>query len=192
MRAEKSAGELVAEIAAATSRDRALIAAYEGRTMEASGGQLDTLLDAARALTQAGIEFALIGGFAVGIRSGSPRATNDVDFAITTKVAVDSAVSALESAGFSVTGRVEHSVNLRHPSGEPVQLSFDSSLDPMIERAEAVDVGGAAVPVVTTHDLIASKERAASDPSRRRSKALRDRADIELLRGDVPDPDEGW
>jgi len=36
------------------------------------------------------------------------------------------------------------------------------------------------------------KERAAADPARRCSKALRDRADAELLRGDVPDPDEGW
>jgi hypothetical protein len=46
--------------------------------------------------------------------------------------------------------------------------------------------------VVTTADLIAMKERAAADPARRRSKALRDRSDIELLRGDVPDPEEGW
>jgi len=45
---------------------------------------------------------------------------------------------------------------------------------------------------VTTADLITMKERAAADPDRRRSKALRDRADIELLRGDVPRPDEGW
>jgi len=36
------------------------------------------------------------------------------------------------------------------------------------------------------------KERAAADPARRRSLALRDRADVNLLRGDVPDPDEGW
>jgi hypothetical protein len=36
------------------------------------------------------------------------------------------------------------------------------------------------------------KERAAADPARRRSKALRDRADVALLSGDVPDPDEGW
>ncbi len=43
-----------------------------------------------------------------------------------------------------------------------------------------------------TANLIAMKERAAADPARRRSKALRDQADIALLRGDVPDPDEGW
>ena len=35
-------------------------------------------------------------------------------------------------------------------------------------------------------------ERAAANPARRRSKALRDQADVALLRGDVPDPDEGW
>lgn len=41
-------------------------------------------------------------------------------------------------------------------------------------------------------DLITMKQRAANDPGRRRSKALRDLADIALLEGDVPDPDEGW
>jgi hypothetical protein len=41
-------------------------------------------------------------------------------------------------------------------------------------------------------DLIAMKELAASDPGRRPSKALRDRADVEVLKGDVPEPDEGW
>jgi hypothetical protein len=45
---------------------------------------------------------------------------------------------------------------------------------------------------VTTEDLVAMKQRAAADPARRRSKALRDEADVALLRGDVPDPDEGW
>ena len=46
--------------------------------------------------------------------------------------------------------------------------------------------------VVTTSDLIDMKERAAADPALRPSKALRDAADAALLRGDVPDSDEGW
>jgi len=46
--------------------------------------------------------------------------------------------------------------------------------------------------VVTKEDLIVMKRRAAADPSRRRSKALRDLADVALLEGDVPEPDEGW
>jgi hypothetical protein len=45
---------------------------------------------------------------------------------------------------------------------------------------------------VTTEDLIVMKERAAADPGPRRSRALQDAADVALLRGDVPDPDEGW
>jgi hypothetical protein len=45
---------------------------------------------------------------------------------------------------------------------------------------------------VRKEDLITMKRRAADDPARRKSKRLRDQADIELLLGDVPDPDEGW
>jgi hypothetical protein len=48
------------------------------------------------------------------------------------------------------------------------------------------------VAVVTKDDLIAMKRRAAADPARRKSKRLRDQADVELLLGDVPHPDEGW
>jgi predicted nucleotidyltransferase len=62
----------------------------------------------------------------------------------------------------------------------------------MIERAESFDVEGTKVAVVRKEDLIAMKQRAAEDPSRRKSRRLRDQADVELLRGDVPDPDEGW
>jgi hypothetical protein len=69
---------------------------------------------------------------------------------------------------------------------------MDPGFDDMIERAEGVDAGGTKIRIVTKSDLIAIKERSAADPRRRRSKALRDQADIELLRGDVPDPDEGW
>jgi len=49
-------------------------------------------------------------------------------------------------------------------------------------------------PSLSKDDLIAIKERAAGggDPAHRRSKALRDHADVALLCGDVPDPDEGW
>jgi hypothetical protein len=83
-------------------------------------------------------------------------------------------------------------LNFRHASGEPVQLALDAEFDPMIERAERLGIAGAAIPIVRRADLIAMKRRAAADPGLRRSKALRDQADVELLEGDVPDPDEGW
>ena len=101
-------------------------------------------------------------------------------------------IGTLTAAGLRLTGTFAHSANFRHPSGEPVQIVFDQEFDAMIDRAEALDVAGVRVRVVTTADLVAMKDRAASDPARRRSQALRDQADIELLRGDVPDPDEGW
>jgi hypothetical protein len=63
---------------------------------------------------------------------------------------------------------------------------------PIIARAEVLGFGDLTLRVVSKVDLIEMKKRAAGDPARRRSKALRDQADIALLEGDVPDPDEGW
>jgi len=150
------------------------------------------LVEVSRALDGIGALHALVGGVAVGIRSGVPRATLDTDFAVHSAVDRAGVVRALTGAGLVLRGQFSHSVNFRHSSGEPVQLVFDPQFDPMIERAEPIGVGGTTVRVVTKADLITMKERAAADPARRRSKALRDAADVALLRGDVPDPDEGW
>lgn len=188
----RSAHDTVAAIAAATARERLLIAARRGEAMERPGDQLAALVDCARLLAGSTIPYALIGGIAVGIHSGSPRATEDVDVAVPSTVPRSDVEEALTTWGFVVTGRHEHSTNLRHRNGEPVQVTFDPGFDAMIERAETVEVGGEAITIVRRDDLIAMKERAAGDPARRPSKALRDRADVELLRGDVPEPDEGW
>ena len=159
--------------------------------MTPSSDQLQALLDLAEALHRAVIPYALIGAIAIGIHSDLPRATNDVDIAVATSVARSVVVGAL-TAQFELTGEFSHSLNFRHASGEPVQASFDEPFDEMIDRAEKVTFAGSALKVVTRADLIATKERAANDPARRRSKALRDLADIGLLKGDVPDEDEGW
>ena len=159
--------------------------------MDAEPDKLAALKDTVRTLQEAGIPYALIGGVAVGIHTGSPRATVDLDFAAATpdrrKV-----VEVLEKAGLRKTGEFPHSVNFRHRTGEPVQVAFDPSFDPLIARSERFDVEELSVAIVRKADLIAMKEQAAADPRRRKSKRLRDQADVELLRGDVPDPDEGW
>jgi len=160
--------------------------------MPESADKIAALRDTSRALQSIGAAHAVIGGVAVGIRSGVPRATLDTDFAVVSTVERALVVGAFERAGFRLVGRFAHSLNWRHSSSEPVQLAFDPGFDEMIARAESIDVEGAHIPVVRTEDLIAMKERAAADPGRRRSKALRDQADVALLRGDVPDPDEGW
>jgi hypothetical protein len=128
----------------------------------------------------------------VGIRSGVPRATLDVDFAVTSTTDRAALTAALEARGFTRKGVFPHSTNFVHRSGEPVQLAFDPGFDAMIARAEAMALGRSSVRVVTRADLIEMKRRAAADPTSRRSKALRDQADIALLEGDVAGPDEGW
>jgi hypothetical protein len=154
--------------------------------------KLGALQAAAQVFAENGVPYALIGGLAVGIRSGVPRATLDVDFAVPTSVDRTWLSERLTAKGFAQTGTFLHSVNFQHVSGEPVQLAFDPLFDPMIQRAEAMALGQLSLRVVTTSDLIAMKRRAAADPGRRRSKALRDQADIALLEGDVPEPNEGW
>lgn len=160
--------------------------------MEASPDKLSALVDVVRGLDRLGAPHALVGGVAVGIRSGVPRATVGTDMAVRSSVARGAIVDALTAAGLRHTGTFAHSLNFRHPSGEPVQIVVDADFDAMIDRAEPLEVAGIRVGVVTTADLIVMKERAAADPGRRPSKALQDRADIALLRGDVPDREEGW
>lgn len=189
-----SPASILETIARISRRERHLIESFrgEGPRMAGEAEKLTALVDTARALDAASIPYALIGGLAVGIHSGAPRATLDVDIAAATSVGRARVAAALEGAGFRKMGEHAHSMNFRHASGEPVQVAFDASFDAMILRAQSFEVAGTSVRVVTREDLVAMKERAAADPARRRSKRLRDQADIALLEGDVPDPDEGW
>jgi hypothetical protein len=180
--------------AALAEREHLLIRAASSyaRPVSTLPDKLGALRAAVGALSTAKAPHALIGGLAVGIRSGVPRATLDVDIAVSTTVDRSALTSLVVSAGFVLSGHFEHSINFKHRSGEPLQLAFDAEFDAMIARAEVVEVEGLSIAVVLTRDLIAMKRRAAADPARRRSKALRDQADVALLEGDVPDPDEGW
>lgn len=186
--------EALRTIAELTRREQALGVGRAGYSagMEDLPDKLGAIEAAAAGFRDARVAYALIGGVAVGIRSGVPRATLDVDFAIPTTVDREATTAALASRGFRRTGEFAHSLNFVHASGEPVQLAFDPAFDPMIARAEPVRLGALELPVVTREDLLAMKRRAAADPTRRRSKALRDQADIALLEGDVPEPGEGW
>jgi hypothetical protein len=164
----------------------------EGERMAEAADKALALLEAVRVFESLGAPYALIGGVAVGLHAGVPRATLDTDFAVHTSHRGARLLAAFAAEGFALRGEHSHSVNFRHSGGEPVQLAFDESFDPMIDRAEVLDFEGTALRIVTRADLIEMKSRAAADPGRRRSKALRDRADVELLRGDVPEADEGW
>ena len=120
------------------------------------------------------------------------RATRDVDFAVHSAASRERLVATFVASGYRHDGTFEHSVSFTHPNGALVQLASDPIFDQPVERAELLSIGGSQVPVVRRDDLIALKERSAADPRRRKSRALQDRADIERLRGDVGDPNEGW
>ncbi len=184
----------VEEIGRATARDRTLIIARRNGTasMADDHDKVAALLDAVAVLANLGDGYALIGGVAVGIHSGVPRATLDTDFVVPSVSDRKRLFDAMTRAGFHCVGEFQHSINFRHSNSEPVQLAFDPAFDAMIERAETIEIRAQKVALVCKEDLIAMKRRAAADPQRRKSKALRDQADIELLLGDTPDPDEGW
>jgi predicted nucleotidyltransferase len=190
------ASETLHRVSRLAQRDRLLRAGYLGEVTVSPardpGAQTRALIEAAAVLDSAGVQYALIGGIAVAVHSGVPRATLDVDLAVDSRADLAALGESFRAAGFVVGGRFAHTQNLRHETGEPVQLAFDPAFDDAISRAESFSVGAARIRLVRLPDLIAMKERAAADPRRRRSKALRDRADVELLRGDVPDPEEGW
>lgn len=160
--------------------------------MEPPPDMAAALAEAARVLDSSGVRYALVGGLAVAVHSTVPRATRDIDLAVRSDADLDRLGEAFRKAGFSRGRRFEHTINLRHENGQVVQLTFDPTFDPAIERAGSFRVGKTAVRLVKREDLIAMKERAAADPSRRKSKALRDRADVELLREEPADPEEGW
>ena len=185
--------QIVRLVSELTCRDQRAIASSRGVSTVAEPSSLETaLLDASRLLTTEGVRHALIGSVAVSVRTGWARATPNVDFAVHSATSHDRLVAAFVAAGFRHDGIFEHSVNFTHLNGAPVRLASAAIFDEPIERAELLAISGSQVPVVRRDDLIALKERSAAHPRRRKSSALQDRADIERLRGDVGDPNEGW
>jgi hypothetical protein len=182
-RMPNSAADDLRAIARLSALEACLIAARagEGDAMTHGADKVWALLDAVDVLDGTGVPYALIGGVAVGLHSGVPRATLGTDLAVLSTHRPTSLVQSFVDAGFELRREYEHSVNFRHADGEPVQLAFDVAFDPMIARSSAFDVEGTSVRVVTKPDLVEMKRRAASDPSRRRSKALRDQGAPRLV-----------
>ncbi len=144
----RSVHDQVAAIAAATLRDRLLIAARRGEPMDRPADQLAALVQAATALAGAGIPYALIGGIAVGIHSETPRATQDVDLAVPASIPRDRIQAAFTGGGFELTGEFPHNMNFQHPGGERLKVAMDQAFDEMIGRAEPLDVEGTHIMVV--------------------------------------------
>src|SRR6476659_5380288 len=87
-----------------TARERQLIASSRGVAMGEIPDKLTALTDTVRALDGIGVAHALVGGVAVGIRSGVPRATIDTDVAVRSTAEKSAISDALVKAGLRLTG----------------------------------------------------------------------------------------
>lgn len=142
------------------------------------------LLVLARLLAEARTSYAIIGGVALQVHQTEPRTTLDIDLAV--RSFDDIPRTALEAAGFALTGRFTHSENWVASDGTPVQFTDDPVLTEAIERAEEVPLDEVCLRVIRRVDLFHEKLRAASDPARRRSKRLQDLADVQALIESTP------
>lgn len=119
--------ELIARL---TAREQWLIAGTRGTPMDEAPNKVAALVDVVRALDGLGAPHALVGGVAVGLRSGVPRATLDTNVAVRSTIARTAIVDSLTAIGLRLTGTFAHSLNFRHSSGEPVQIVIDPRSTP--------------------------------------------------------------
>jgi|CXWL01.1.fsa_nt_gi hypothetical protein len=143
------------------------------------------LLRLGQVLAAAACPYAIIGGIALQIHQEEPRTTLDIDLALLDRN--DLPREDLLRAGFSETGRFQHSDNWLGPDGTPVQFTDDPALAAAIGRAQQIGLEGVSLAVLRRGDLLHEKLRAAADPARRRSKRLQDLADAESLLETTPE-----
>jgi hypothetical protein len=142
---------------------------------------LDELLRTTRALDDAGVEHALVGGLAVAVW-GAPRATKDIDLLIR-PVDLDRAVEVAKAQGFDIVAlrmTFRDGMQLqrvtRASAGELLTLDFlvvDDNLEPVWASRTRLSVGSGALSVVSRDALIQMKALAGRP---------QDLADIERLR----------
>lgn len=134
-----------------------------------------------RKLDDAGVRYALIGGFAMGLR-GVQRATVDLDFILMLED-LGKADTVFAHSGYTKT---YFSENVSHYESKNLDLgridilhAFRGPSLSMLDRAERISISKElSLPVVQVEDLIGLKIQAAhNDPSR----SLSDWSDIRLL-----------
>jgi hypothetical protein len=125
-------------------------------------------------LEENSIRFCLIGSQAVNAYA-DPVVSLDLDIVALNQV--DHAETLL--AGSLSVERLAHSLNVTDTGSDlRVQIQTDPRYAGFVDRASMREVLGYMVPVSTIEDLLHGKTWAASDPSRRPSKRLKDLADI--------------
>ncbi len=134
-----------------------------------------------RAMDEAGIHYALIGGFAMALR-GVQRATVDLDFIMLLQD-LNRADEILRHHGYE---RTYHSENVSHYRAHEsafgridILHAFRTPSLGMLKRAEQIEISkGLSLPVVRAEDIIGLKVQAAVNDPRREDQ---DWLDIKLL-----------
>lgn len=129
-------------------------------------------------LREEGIRYCVVGG--VGVNAYAEAViTLDLDIAVAT--------DDIERVRTLLTERYRtetfaHSINASTPGSDlRVQVQTDPRYAAFVPRAVERDVLGLTLPVAAVEDILQGKLWALGDPSRRRSKRIKDHADIERL-----------
>jgi hypothetical protein len=138
-------------------------------------------------LDEHSIRYCAIGGQAVNAYA-DPLVSLDLDIV----VAADQVepLEAILSSAFKVE-RFPHSINVSEQDSDlRLQVQTDERYFSFVERAQLRDVLGTMIPVADIADVLQGKIWAASDPTRRASRRLKDLTDITRileLRPDLAD-----
>jgi predicted nucleotidyltransferase len=135
---------------------------------------IKTLETAQKALDQAGVDYALIGGLALGSR-GVHRATMDVDLLVDGNKR-EAAKAALEKNGFQLRAETREVIHYSGIGALDLLLANREPTQKMLEQAQPLPI--LQIKCVGTEDLIGLKIQAYMNDSNRE---LQDMADIEAL-----------
>ena len=143
-----------------------------------SGGTNDVmrLVDC---LERADIAWCAIGDVAVKHWAEHSMVILDVDF-VTAAESVERVISLLEEAGFD-SEKFECIVYFKGRSAVSFQLNTEDFYKDFSSRSVAADVHGILLRVASLEDTLKDKLKVLSEPQRRRSKKLKDIADIARL-----------
>jgi len=164
---------------------------------EEQDGLREALKRTAVALKEAGVSFALGGGYASWARGG-PEPAHDVDFVVAESDA-EQAEHVLSKAGLRVEHPPEDWLFKVFTDGAMVDILFrvggESVEPPLLERASVVEVLSVRMPVLAATDVLASKLKALDEHHCDFSsvipvaRALREQVEWDQLRKDVGNND---
>jgi len=144
-----------------------------------ANGEVDILQLLLDILAETGAAYCVVGGLAVNAYA-EPVVSLDLDIVVASED-VARVLSAAESQGLKVE-RFEHKINLRSRESDlRIQLQTDARYQAFIPRSRDKEVLGYRMQVADVADVLQGKIWAYQNQRRRKSKRLKDLADIMRL-----------